>query len=554
MQPTYVHHVRQQISDYGTTRSYTYLHEAGRELREEVLTYLELDHDARAVAAWLADRPEAAQPVVLLYHDGLAFLRAFLGCLYAGVIAVPAPLPHDERSAHRVAGIVSDSGAELVLTTGDVRPLLETALSAAVVATDGPLGDPGEWRMPDIGPETIAFLQYTSGSTGDPKGVVVTHRNLMHNEAAITAIGFDDESVAVSWIPHFHDMGLIGMLLGSLYIGADLVFMAPTTFLKHPVRWLRAIGDYRATLTAAPNFAYDLIARRVTDEQLAELDLTTLEIAMSGAEPIREKTIAAVTERLAPAGLRPTALLPAYGLAEVTLLAAVGSIDAEPVYLDVGREARLVGCGRPAHGLDIRIIDPDTRRQLPEDTVGEIWIGGGSVAAGYWNRPEESRETFEAYLGADGPFLRTGDLGLLHGGELFVTGRRKDLLIVNGRNLYPQDVEELVRGLHPALGAAGVAVSVDAGGRERLVVVQGVKTARQGATTLAELASAIKIAVARGFDVAAPNVVLVEPHSVPRTTSGKVQRSAAREAFSAHRVEGVLHDDLEPALRRAMTA
>ncbi|WP_159839858.1 fatty acyl-AMP ligase [Nocardia sp. CY41] len=554
MQPTYVHHVRQQISAHGTTRSYTYLHEAGRELREEVLTYLELDRDARAAAAWLANRPEAAQPVVLLYHDGLAFLRAFLGCLYAGVIAVPAPLPHDERSAHRVAGIVSDSGAELVLTTGDVQPLLAAAISAAVVATDGPLGDPGEWRMPDIGPETIAFLQYTSGSTGDPKGVVVTHRNLMHNEAAIAAMGFDDESVGVSWIPHFHDMGLIGMLLGALYFGADLVFMAPTTFLKHPVRWLRAIGDYRATYTAAPNFAYDLIARRVTDEQLAELDLTSLEIALSGAEPVRERTIAAVTDRFAPAGLRPTALLPAYGLAEATLLAAVGSVDAEPVYRDTGREARLVGCGRPARGLDIRIVDPDTRRQLPEDAVGEIWIRGRSVAAGYWNRSEESRETFEAHLGAEGPFLRTGDLGLLHEGELFVTGRRKDLLIVNGRNLYPQDVEELVRGLHPALGAAGVAVSVDAGGRERLVVVQGVKTARQGATTLAELATAIKVAVARGFDVAAPNVMLVEPHAVPRTTSGKVQRSATREAFLAQRVEGVLHDDLEPALSRAMTA
>ncbi|WP_280476159.1 fatty acyl-AMP ligase [Nocardia asiatica] len=553
MQPSFVHHARQQIFEYGATRSFTYLHETGRELTEEVATYLDLDRDARAVAAWLAGRPESTRPVVLLYHDGLAFLRTFLGCLYAGVIAVPAPLPHDERGARRVAGIVTDSGARLVLTTSDVQPLVAHATSVAVAATDCPLGDPDQWRMPRIDSSTVAFLQYTSGSTGDPKGVVVTHGNLMHNEAAIVSIGLDDAAVGVSWIPHFHDMGLIGMLLGSLYVGASLVFMAPTTFLKHPVRWLRAISEYGATYTAAPNFAYDLIARRVTDEQLAELDLSSLRIALSGAEPVRERTIAAVVERFAPAGLRPASILPAYGLAETTLLASVGPREAAPVYLDVGGRSPLVGCGQAALGLDVRIVDPDTGAEAAPGEVGEIWIGGSSVAAGYWNRPDESRETFGAYLGAQGPFLRTGDLGLLHEAELYVTGRRKDLLIVHGRNLYPQDIEELVRGLHPALGAAGVAVSVDAGGRERLVVLQGVKTARQGDTTLAELTSAIKIAVARGFDIGAPNVVLVDPRSVQRTTSGKVQRAAMRESLLAHRVEGVLHEDLEPALSRSLT-
>ncbi|MEV6322891.1 fatty acyl-AMP ligase [Nocardia sp. NPDC051787] len=554
MQPSYVHHVRQQIFEYGETRSYTYLREAGRELGEEVVTYLELDRDARAVAAWLADRSESVRPVVLLYHDGLAFLRAFLGCLYAGVIAVPAPLPHDERSTQRLAGIIADSGARLILTTSDVQPLVAAAASEIVVATDGPLGDPGAWRMPAIDSGTIAFLQYTSGSTGTPKGVVVTHGNLMHNEAAIASIGLNDAATGVSWIPHFHDMGLIGTLLGVLYAGANLVFMAPTTFLKRPVRWLQAIDRYRATYTAAPNFAYDLIARRVTGEQVAELDLSTLEVALSGAEPVRERTIAAVLERFAPAGLRPTVFLPAYGLAEVTLLASAGSIGAAPVHLDLGRETRLVSCGRAARGLDIRIVDPRTRQSLPEDQVGEIWIRGDSVAAGYWNRPEATRETFAAYIGAEGPFLRTGDLGLLHEDELFVTGRSKDLLIVNGRNIYPQDIEELVRELHPALAAAGVAVSVDAEGRERLVVLQGVKTALRGDTTLAELSSAIKHTVARGFDVAAPNVVLLEPGSVHRTTSGKVQRGSMREAFLWHRVDGVLHQDLEPALSRSLTA
>ncbi|MFX0579029.1 fatty acyl-AMP ligase [Nocardia nepalensis] len=553
MQPSYVHHLRRRVREYGDTRTYTYLREAGRELAEEIVTYRELDRDARAVAAWLAQRPESAQPVLLLYHDGLAFLRAFLGCLYAGVVAVPAPLPHDERSTRRVVGMIEDSGARLVLTTADVHPLVAAATSATVVATDGPLGDPDAWRMPEIDAGTIAFLQYTSGSTGTPKGVVVTHGNLMHNEAAIAALGLDDSMTAVSWVPQFHDMGLIGMLLGAAYTGINLVFMAPTTFLKRPVRWLQAIDKYRATLTAAPNFAYELLVRRVSDDQLAELDLSTLAIAMCGAEPIRERTITAMLERFAPAGLRPTAFLPAYGLAEVTLIASGGAVDAAPVYLDSEGGARLVGCGSPARGLDIRIVDPDTGEQLPDTMIGEIWIRGESVAAGYWNRATETRDTFEAYIGTEGPFLRTGDLGLLRDNELFVTGRRKDLLIINGRNVYPQDIEDLVRELHPALAAsAGVAVAVDAGGRERLLMVQGVQPALLDATTLTELTSSIKVAVARGFDVPAPNVVLVERRAVHRTTSGKVQRSSMRDAFLQHRIDGVLHEDLEPALTPAL--
>ncbi|MFI1241036.1 fatty acyl-AMP ligase [Nocardia salmonicida] len=553
MQPSYVHHVRQQVLAYGETRSYTYLREAGRELVEETATFRDLDRDARAVAAWLATRPESSEPVVLLYLDGMAFLRAFLGCLYAGVIAVPAPLPHDERSTRRVAGIIADAGARLVLTTANFQPMVAAATTAVVAATDDELGDPDAWQMPDIDTGTIAFLQYTSGSTGTPKGVVVTQGNLLHNEAAIcSSIGIDDASTGVTWIPQFHDMGLIGSLLASIYAGANLVFMSPTTFLKRPVRWLQAIDKYRATCTAAPNFAYELIAKRVTDEQLATLDLSTLEVALCGAEPVRERTIAAVRDRFASAGWRPTALLPAYGLAEATLLVTAGPIDAQAVVTD-GPDSSLVGCGQPARGLTVRIVDPHTGQQALDDTVGEIWVQGDSVAAGYWNRPEETRHTFDAHLGSEGPFLRTGDLGMLRGGELFVTGRLKDLMIINGRNLYPQDVEETVEQVHPAL-TTGVAVSVEAGGRERLVVVQGIKTALLRGTTLAELTSTIKIAVARGFDVPAPSVVLIESRSVHRTTSGKVQRASMREAFLDDSISTVLHEDLEPALSRSSTA
>ncbi|MBF6100241.1 fatty acyl-AMP ligase [Nocardia cyriacigeorgica] len=551
MHDSFVQHVRQQVAVYGNARSYTYLREHGRDLEAEIVGYRDLDNDARALAVWLAAQPASTRPVVLLYADAMAFLRAFLGCLYAGVIAVPAPVPHDERSARRVAGVIADCGAGLVLTTADLEPLIAPAVPSAVVAaTDGALGDPDAWRMPDIDRDTIAFLQYTSGSTGTPKGVVVTHGNLLHNEAAIAELGIDDTATAVSWIPHFHDMGLIGMLLGAIHTGANLVFMAPTTFLKRPVRWLQTIDKYRATITAAPNFAYELISRRVTDEQVAELDLSSLEIALCGAEPVRARTMAAVRQRFAPAGWRATAFRPAYGLAEVTLLASAARTPSVPGSFHTGTDAPLVGCGRPARGLDIRIVDPDTRQPLPDTVVGEIWIHGASVAAGYWHRPAETREDFGAYLGAEGPFLRTGDLGLIRDGELFVAGRRKDLLIVNGRNIYPQDIEELVRGLHPALAGTGVAVSVDAGDRERLVVVHSVKTALQDGVSLSELTSVIKTAVAREFAVPAPNVVLVEPRSVHRTTSGKVQRGSMRTALLHRRVDGVLHQDLEPAPSR----
>lgn len=557
MQSSYVHHVRQQFARYADDRSYIYLRESGRDLVEEVVTYRELDRDARAFAQWLSGRPEAAQPVVLLYLDGMAFLRAFLGCLYAGVVAVPAPLPHEDRAAQRVRGVIADSGAQLVLTTADFAALVESVTTATVVATDQPLGDAEAWELPDIDLGTIAFLQYTSGSTGTPKGVVVTHRNLLHNEAAIAARGMNADSTGVSWIPQFHDMGLIGMLLGAAYAGANLVFMAPTTFIKRPVRWLQAIDRYRATCTAAPNFAYDLILRRVTDEQLAELDLSSLEAALSGAEPVRARTIEAVLERFAPAGLRPTAFLPAYGLAEVTLLASSATMGAAPVYYDRPGDSPLVGCGRAADGLEIRIVDPATGDEVADGVTGEIWVRGDSVAAGYWNRPAETRAVFDAHLGGEGPYLRTGDLGLIHDGDLFVAGRLKDLLIVNGRNVHPADVEERVQELHPALaGNAGAVVSVEVLDRERLVVMQGVRPELLGDTTLAELTSAIKIAVARGFDVPAPNVVLVAARSaraVHRTTSGKVQRGSMREAFLAHRLERVLHEDIEPALDRALT-
>jgi acyl-CoA synthetase (AMP-forming)/AMP-acid ligase II len=570
----FVSHVRAQVERYSTTRSYTYLREVERDLVEEVVTYEDLDRDARAIAAWLVTRPERDRPVLLLYLDAIDFLRAFLGCLYADVVAVPAPLPHDARSMERTVGMFDDADIGLVLTTeAFVGPLTAWATDSgladrvALVATDGEaLGDPDAWQMPALSGDTVAFLQYTSGSTSEPKGVVVTHANLLHNEAAISdALQLHDESVGAGWLPHFHDMGLIGLLLQVIYVGGSLAFMSPISFLKRPVRWLDAIHRYRATVTVAPNFSYELLARRVSDEDLARLDLSTLRVALNGAEPVRAGTLEAVTERLGVAGFGPGTFLPAYGMAEVTLLASASEVGRPPVYLDVDPEAlerhevvpsasegasRMVSNGRPAD-VDIRIVDPDTRTVLPEDRVGEIWLRGGSVAAGYLNRDEENAEKFNAQTNeGEGPFLRTGDLGALHDGELYVTGRLKDLLIVNGRNLYPQDIEETVGGVHPALGTSpGVVLTVDAG-REHIVVIHGLDVGAIDGTTVEELAAEVRRTVAREFDVPAPSVVLVERKAVHRTTSGKVQRMSMRAAFMADGVDGLLHEIIDPAVQQ----
>ena len=573
-QADFVSHVRAQAARYARTRSYTYLRGVGRELVEEIVTYEQLDRDARAIAAWLAARPDRDRPVLLLHADAIDFLPAFLGCLYAGVVAVPAPLPHDAKSMQRTVGMFDDAGIGLVLTTEASLATLtawaaDSGLAERVtfVAADGePLGDADDWKMPELTGETIAFLQYTSGSTSEPKGVMVTHANLLHNCAVIAeALEVDDTSVGAGWLPHFHDMGLVGQLLTAVYVGADLVFMSPISFLRRPIRWLQAIDRYRATATVAPNFSYELLARRVSEDDLAGLDLSTLRVALNGAEPIRPHVLDAVITRLGVAGFRPDAFVAGYGMAEVTLLASASPVARPPRYLDVDPDAlerhevlpsdtdgasRLVSNGTP-RGVELRIVQPESRGVLPEAQVGEIWLRGPSVAAGYLNRQEENAEKFDARTADDeGPFLRTGDLGALYDGELYVTGRLKDLVIVNGRNLYPQAIEEAVSRIHPALATApGVVLNVDAG-REHIVVIHGVDAGALDGSTPEELAAQIRGTVARMFDVPAPSVVLVKRSAVHRTTSGKVQRRSMLAAFMANAVDGLVAEAIDPAVQR----
>jgi acyl-CoA synthetase (AMP-forming)/AMP-acid ligase II len=556
---------------YSDTRRFVFLQESGRRLVEDATTLCDLDRRAREIAVWLASQG-ATRPVLLLYEPGLEFWRTFLGCLYAGVIAVPTPLPIDGRSMQRVAGILQNAEATLALTSANLRDLLTNGIDAlgleqpiTCAATDeAALADAADWSMPASTGDTVAFLQYTSGSTGDPKGVAVTHGNLVNNLATIAeALDLTDATTVVGWIPHFHDMGLISVLT-TFSVGGNVVGMSPLAFLKQPIRLLRAISDYRGTICAAPNFTYDVVARRITPEQLAGLDLSPWQIALNGAEPVRRRTIERVIQTLAPAGFAPTAMRPTYGMAEVTLMATVSGdtqhyLDADADALEQnrytpanGRAVSLVSSGAPAPGIEVRIVDRETCDALPEDCVGEIWLRSASVASGYYyNRPDETVDRFHAHT-ADGagPYLRTGDLGLLHEGELYVTGRCKDLLIVNGRNLYPQDIEEFVQEMHPAVaGSRGVAVAVDINDTERLVLIQAVKPELLGDTNYEELAAALKSAVARAFEMSAPIVVFVNRAGIHLTTSGKVQRASMRAAFMAGQLTDVVHESLDPALR-----
>jgi acyl-CoA synthetase (AMP-forming)/AMP-acid ligase II len=560
-----VSHVRSQFEAHANTRCFTFLNESGRQLVPDVTSFGDLDRDAREIAVWLNSRSESTRPVLLLFEPGIDFWRAFLGCLYAGVTSVPTPLPIDERSMKRVAGILRDADSSLALTTEKLRGLLTAGIEGLdlerplqCVATDeASLADPESWRMPDLTPDAVAFLQYTSGSTGDPKGVAVTHDNVMNNEAAMSeALRASAASVLVGWIPHWHDMGLIGQLL-AFFNGANLVTMSPLAFLKQPVRLLKAISDYGGTITAAPNFAYDLVARKVTPEQLAGLDLSAWEVALNGAEPVRRRTVERFTNALAPVGFAPSAMRPGYGMAEVTLMATVSRgvprhLDADADALEqhrytpaTDRTISLVSSGEAAPGIEVRIVDPESLQKLPEDAVGEIWLRSASVASGYHNRPAETIERFHAHT-ADGehPYLRTGDLGLLHGNELYVTGRLKDLLIVNGRNLYPQDIEESVQDVHPAVaGSRGCVISVDVDDAERLILIQAIKTELLGDTSCAGLAAAAKSAVARSFEIPAPRVVLVNRAGIHLTTSGKVQRASMRAAFLKGELTDVVHEE-----------
>ncbi|NET64124.1 MAG: AMP-binding protein [Moorea sp. SIO1G6] len=566
---------------------YTFL--LNGETPDRYLTHKQLDNHAQAIASELLHQNAKGERALLLYPPGLEFITAFFGCLYAGVLAVPAYPPRSNQNLSRLEAIVADAQAKFALTTTPLLDKIETQLAENPannqlnwLATDNlPTHQESDWQHPDSKgrvardpraktqpparqtSNTLAFLQYTSGSTGKPKGVMVSHGNLLYNSALINQCFQDTpESRGLSWLPAYHDMGLIGGILQPLYVGLPIILMAPVDFLRKPYRWLKAISKYQVTTSGAPNFAYELCVQKITAKQLETLDLSSWQTAFTGAEPVRASTLERFAQKFAPCGFRREAFYPCYGMAETTLLVTGGLKDQPPVVREFEGEALeqnrvvpvpenhlnqsngqsngnvptriLVGCGRTWLNEKIAIAHPQSLTQVEAGAVGEIWVKGPSVAQGYWNQPEVTEKTFNAYLAdtGSGPWLRTGDLGFIQDGELFVTGRLKDLIIIRGRNHYPQDIELTVETSHRALRPAyGAAFSVEVEEAEQLVIVQEVSRNYLRKLDVDQVVEAIRSAISQEYQLQVYAVLLLKTNSIPKTSSGKVQRHACRAGF-----------------------
>jgi acyl-CoA synthetase (AMP-forming)/AMP-acid ligase II len=550
------HRAAEQSNDTG----YIFLPDRGGERSQ--LTYADLYGRAQAVALRLAERGKRGDRAALLFPPGLDFVVAFFGCLLAGVIAVPMMIPRRDSTRDASAAILADCGPRFAITCSDLiagaRPDLTERLSNARVEwlfADCPRGEPdhANGALSAVERTDIAFLQYTSGSTSTPKGVIVSHDNLMQNlEMIRIAFGNTRRSTHVSWVPHYHDMGLILGILQSLYSGALCVLMAPVSFMQRPLSWLRAIHDYRAEVAGGPNFAFDLCVRRHRPEQMEGIDLSCWKLAYNGAEPVRAETIERFHSTFAKYGFTANSAHPAYGMAEATLLISSGRRGDGPVTATVSRNAlqrhqavsttqnedvyRVVGCGRSLIGGRLAVVDPESRRRLAARSIGEVWVAGPHVAQGYWRNPEATNSVFRAFIDVEGVrgWLRTGDLGFLDdNGELYITGRIKDLIIIRGINHYPQDIENTVQDCHSALRRhCGAAFSVhDQNNEEQLVIVQEVERAYRQQVAIGEILATIREAITREHDIAPREILLIRTGTLPQTTSGKIQRHLARHLF-----------------------
>ncbi|MEV5379590.1 aminotransferase class I/II-fold pyridoxal phosphate-dependent enzyme [Streptomyces nondiastaticus] len=552
----------------------------GADDASESWTYGELDLRARTVAGRLLRENLSGKPVLLLHPPGLDYIAAFFGCLYAGAVAVPAYPPDSARFGQtmpRLAAIARDSGATHAYTTADVRdaarakPEEISALGLAgltwLTAADLGPADAAAWHEPGTSGDSLAFLQYTSGSTADPKGVMVTHSNLVRNLRSIhLRLEHDEDSGMVSWLPPYHDMGLIGGILTPLYGGFPAHLMAPATFVRRPLLWLDTLSRTRASTSVAPNFGFEQCLRRVTDEQRDALDLRHWRLALNGAEPVRAETLERFAARFAPSGFDRRALLPCYGLAEGTLMVTgigaceppvLGSFDAgalargeaRPAADGAERVTRVVGCGAPVPDVEVAVVDAESRRRAGEGRVGEIWVAGPNVAGGYWGRPGASAEVFGARIAGEDatPYLRTGDLGFLRDGQLYVVGRTKDVVIVQGRNHYPHDIEltaeKATAAVRPGSGAA-FGIATEQG--EQLALAY-----EFGSGDPAAALAALRTAIAEEHQVAPHTVVLLKRSTVPKTTSGKIQRQACRAALTGLELSvvaaSVVRDDAGPS-------
>ncbi|HEY9770976.1 MAG TPA: fatty acyl-AMP ligase [Coleofasciculaceae cyanobacterium] len=554
------------------------------ETEEVSLTYGQLEQKAKAIAAKLQSVSSLQDRVLLLFPAGIDYITAFFGCLYAGAIAIPAYPPRPNRSLNRIHNILQNAQTNIALTSSDTLKGLERQLESTPelqnlrwITTDTIDSDAGsDWYKPDIDNDDIAFLQYTSGSTAEPKGVKIAYRNLLHNlEAIHLCFRHSSQSRGVIWLPPYHDMGLIGGVLQPLFGDFPVTLMSPLMFLQNPLRWLKAISRYQATTSGGPNFAYDLCVRKFKPEQLRGLDLSNWQVAFNGAEPINHETLTKFAQTYAPYGFDYSAFYPCYGMAEATLIISGGSKNAAVVTKTVQGKAleqnkialaevneahphTLVSCGRSLSDQKIAIANPETLASCQPGEVGEIWVSGSSIAQGYWRQPEITEATFNAYLKdtGDGPFLRTGDLGFLDEGEVFFTGRLKDMIVIKGRNHYPQDIEKTVEETTSWIRPSCVAsFSVDIQGEEKLVVLAEVerqywssnrssaksngKSATAEMIQVKDLTQLIRREISKNHDLQVYKTLLLKPGSLPKTSSGKIQRHACRTEFLANTLEGL---------------
>ncbi|MCC9606428.1 aminotransferase class I/II-fold pyridoxal phosphate-dependent enzyme [Blastopirellula sp. JC732] len=564
--------LRNHVDTQGDKSAFTFLKSDEESIS---VSYRDLDARAQQIAHHLLTVAKPGDRALMMYQAGIDFIEAFLGCLYAGIVAVPAYPPKKNRNAERILTIAQDCTPRLLLCSAETRRNVEAEIAgsvanAPVIVTDQ-LESVSGGSLPELQADQLAFLQYTSGSTAVPKGVMVTHGNIVANELLIQKyFQFAAHSVMVSWLPMFHDMGLIGGILGPLFVGAPSILMAPNTFLRDPIKWLQTVSDYKATVTGAPNFAYELCAKRITPEQKSKLDLSTLHVAFNGSEPVRAETLERFSQEFAECGFRPNAFFPCYGMAETTLLVSGGPPLAETKVITVDlsqleqhrivetEEGRpLVSCGQIGADLEVRIVNPETLAECSDNEVGEIWAHGDSVAKGYWQREEASLSSFQAKLpGDERNWLRTGDYGFLRDGTLYVTGRLKDLIIIRGRNIYPQDIEELVEQHFDAiLPNCCAAFSIESGGEEKLLVVAAgsremVRWSNSPHGPNGELVKlnhkidALRSDILNEFEVALTDLVFVRPTTFPTTSSGKVQRQLTKRKFESGEFEVLFESEV----------
>ncbi len=538
------------------------------------LTYQELDTKARAIAAYIQSLCAPQDRVLLLYPPGLGFIEAFFACLYADAIAVPAYPPRPNRSIGRIQSIIKDAKPTLALTThsilqnlqrkAEITPELKTLRWLSTDNIDISYRD--KYQESGLASDKIAFLQYTSGSTAEPKGVKIAHDNLLHNLQSIyRCFQHNSQSVGVIWLPPYHDMGLIGGILQPLYGNFPVVLMPPLMFLQNPLRWLKAISHYRATTSGGPNFAYDLCWRKFKPEPNLNLDLSNWDLAFNGAEPINHETLEKFAATFAPYGFSPKAFYPCYGMAEATLIVSGGkknslvntkTILAEDLQQDKvtlahsteSHSRTLVSCGHSLPDQQIIIVEPETSTVCEPGKIGEIWVSGSSIARGYWNQQQTTEDTFKALIPdlGEGCFLRTGDLGFIEDGELYVTGRIKDIIIIKGRNHYPQDIERTVEASSIHIRAhCSASFSVNFGGEEKLVIAAEVNrsyrdrrknknyegNSERPKDHTQEIIRAIRRRVFQQHDLQVYKILLLKPGSIPKTSSGKIQRHACCASF-----------------------